>query len=185
MIKELEPKVHGGPSFTPGPMASSSKSKEHGPNVPSLDAKTEAIYAFRTITTMLSLIHSTRRVTSRNHSQHLKGSSQYEVLQLLDALSAVLVRSHGVIAVTAQPYDDSGRVEVLTSYLDNGESPSHTTSQPKSALHALRNVFVSQNPRNYSVKVATLVDPVTASVPNNFKKLSGTDLLDTFLLEKW
>ena len=181
MIQESEPEVHGGLSFTPGPMASSSKDKV--PNASSLDPKTEAIYAFRTISTMLLLIHSARIRTTRPPT---KGSHQRELLQLLDALAAVLVRTHGVFAVTAQPYDDSGKVEVLTSYMDNRESSlTHTISQPEFALQFLRNVFISQNPRNFSVKVPTVVDPVT-SVPDNFKVIKDpTKLLNTFLLEKW
>ena len=70
--------------------------------------------------------------------------------------------------------------------MDNRESSlTHTISQLEFALQFLWNVFISQNPRNFSVKVPMVVDPVT-SVPDNFKVIKdSTKLLDTFLLEKW
>ncbi len=108
------------------PIASSSKQntklvKESNEfNYASLDPKTEAIYAFRTITTMLLLIHSTRGTTG---NQPKLGRQEKELLQLLDAFAAVLLRNNGVIAVTTKPYDNSGKVEVLASYFCNEEPP--------------------------------------------------------------
>ena len=93
-------------------MASSSKqnTNELGLKASSLDAKTEALYTFRTITTMLSYV--TRGTAGNRPKIKNKRRNQKELLQLLDALAAVLIRADGVIAVTARPYDGSGKVEV-------------------------------------------------------------------------
>jgi hypothetical protein len=157
-------------------MASSS-TNQLGVKKSNLDPKTEAIYAFRTITTMLSLIHSTRD-TAGNRPNFRDGEKQ--LLRLLDALAVVLLRSNGVIAVTARPYDGSRKVEVLASHLSKGESL--TITQP---FQFLRNVFISQNPRDKNLKKRTVTDPV-ASVPSSFKKISDPlKLLTTFLVETW
>ena len=120
------------PSCTP--MASSSKQNtselgvkesEEESNASSLNAKTEALHAFHTITTMFSLIQS-KGSTAGNWPK--LGCQEKILLQLLDAFTAILVRINGVIAVTAWPYDGSGKVEVLASYLGNGDSL--TISQP-------------------------------------------------------
>ena len=125
IIQDLE----DDPSCTP--MASSSKQNtsklgvkesEEESNAPSLNAKTEALHAFRTITTMLLLIQS-KRSTAGNWPK--LGCQEKILLQLLDAFAAILVRNNGVITITAQPYDSSGKVEVLASYLGNGDSPTH------------------------------------------------------------
>ena len=100
--------------------------------------------------------------------------------------AAVLIRNNGVIAVTAQPYDSddgSGKVEVLASYLGNGESL--TISQPTQLLNVLRNVFISQNPRDSNVRKHKLVDPQTL-LPDQLKGISGSfELLTTFLTHIW
>ena len=158
--------------------------KESNAQASSLDPQTEALYAFRTITTMLSLIQSTRGTASNRPKL---GSWEKQLLQLLDAFAAVLVRNNGVIAVTARPYDGlSGKVEVLASYLVNGESL--TISQPGSSgqfMNLLRNVFISQNLRDSTVKQRKVVDPKT-SVPDRFKGISDSyKLLDAFLIQMW
>ena len=105
---------------------------------------------------------------------------------MLDAFTAVLVRNNGVIAVTAWPYDGSGKVEVLASYL--GNSDSLTISQPQSPgqlVNLIWNVFISQNPCDSTVKQRTVVDP-EKSVPKSFKKIEEPlKLLKTFLTEIW
>ena len=152
-----------------------------------LDSKTEAIYAFCTITTMLSLIQSTRDTAGKRQKLGQQEKLVHTQLQLLDAFAAVLVRNNGVIAVTSKPYNHgSGEVEVLASYMGNGES--HITSQPQSTgliRDIIRNVFVSQNPRDVTVKQREVVDPETL-IPSHFKEISNpTTLLITFLSEFW
>jgi hypothetical protein len=155
-------------------------------NASSLDPKTEALHAFRTISTMLSLIQSTRlRGTAGNRPK--SGRQEKQLLQLLDAFAAVLVRNNGVIAVTARPYNVSGKVEVLASYLGNGESL--TISQPWSTsqfLNIIRNVFISQNPHDLTVKQQAVVNPETL-VPDYMIKaiLDPSKLLTTFLTHIW
>ena len=99
---------------------------------------------------MLSLIQS-KGSTAGNRPK--LGHQEKILLQLLDAFTAVLVRNNGVIAVTARPYDGSGKVEILASYL--GNSDSLTISQPLSSgplMNLIQNVFVSQNPHDSTVK---------------------------------
>ena len=138
--------------FSCTPMASSNKQNtsklgvkesEEESNASSLNTKTEALHAFHTITTMLSLIQS-KGSTAGNRPK--LGCQEKILLQLLDAFTAILVRNNGVITVTAWPYDGSGKVEVLASYL--GNSNSLTISQPQShgqLINLIQNGFVSQN----------------------------------------
>ena len=84
-----------------------------------MNTKTEDLHAFCTITTMLLLIQS-KRSTAGN--QPKLGCQEKILLQFLDVFAAILVRNNGVIAVTAWPYDGSGKVEVLASYLGNSDS---------------------------------------------------------------
>ena len=105
---------------------------------------------------------------------------------MLDVFAAILVRNNGVIAVTAWPYDGSGKVEVLASYLGNGNSL--TISQPQSPgqlINLIWNVFVSQNPHDSTVKQRTMVDP-EKSVPGFFKGIEEpSKLLNTLLTHIW
>jgi hypothetical protein len=186
MIQDSE----DGPSCTP--MTSSSKQnnelgvkESNKSNLKALDPKTEALHAFRTITTMLSLIQSARG-TAGNRPKF--SSQEKRQLQLLDALAAVLVRNNGVIAVTARSYDsdDSGKVEVLATYLGNGESLTISQSLfTGQFINIIRNVFISQNPRDLSIKQRDVVDPKT-SVPDYLKETSDpTKLLNNFLTYTW
>jgi hypothetical protein len=174
-----------GPSYTVMTSSSKQNTKEPGvkeSNTSSLHPTTEAIYAFRTITTMLSLIQSERGIAGKRPKL---GNQDQRLLQLLDAFAAVLLRSNGVIAVTARPYDGSGKVEVLASYLDNGESLTISQSLSGQFVNLIRNVFISQNPRDSTVKQKVVVDPET-SVPGNFKTISNPfELLNTFLINEW
>jgi hypothetical protein len=77
------------------------------------DAKAEAIRAFRTITTMLSLLQSDSRTVPTDDGSNV-GSSRKE-LKILNALATVVIREYGVSAVVAEPYDQSGNIQVLAS----------------------------------------------------------------------
>ena len=69
----------------------------------------DALYAFRTIITMLSLIRSEKE-TPKEQVKH--GSKE---LKIVDALAAVIIREHGVAAVAAVAPDNSGAIQVFTS----------------------------------------------------------------------
>ena len=147
--------------------------------------KNEALQAFRTITTMLSLIQS----TGSSATNQPNFGREKKLVKLLDAIAAVLVRNHGVIAVTGRLPDDdpdSGKMEVLASYSGNEESL--TISQSRSTAHfmdSIRNFFVSQNPRDSIVKERDVIDPET-SVSVQFKDIKEpAELLDAFLTEVW
>jgi hypothetical protein len=204
MIQDSDSEVHG-PSYsgsTPT-MASSSKrntnqqkSKDSESNLNSnaaatisgLTPQTEALHAFRTITTMLSHIHSIRDTAAGKQPKLPSGSNEKKRLQVLDALAALLIRSDGVAAVTARPQaDGSGKVEVLASFLGSAEKLlTHPISQPASPIQFLRNIFISQNPRDSSVKQRKVVDPETLAVTGPFKEISDpTKLLNKFLTDIW
>jgi hypothetical protein len=169
-------------------MASSSKqnTNEIGAKESKFDiqAKNEALSAFRTITTMLSLIHSTTDFAGDRPKLQPREKA---LLKLLNAFAAVLVRNQGVVAVTARNYDVSGKVEVLASYVGAiGESL--IISQPPATdrlINTLRSVFISQNARDLTVIKQQEVDPGT-SVPAYLKGiLNPSELLTTFLTRTW
>jgi hypothetical protein len=62
--------------------------------------------AFRTITTILSYIHSPSRRFSSETGPIGDGYDDREALKVLDALSAVLIRDHEIVAVVAPPYNE-------------------------------------------------------------------------------
>lgn len=155
----------------------------------SLEPKTEALYAFRTISTMLSLIQATRgRSAASKRPKKVYNRDEKRILQLLDAFAALLVRKNGVFAVTAIQYG-SGKVEVLASYLGHSKEESLTISQPKFSgqfMNILRSLFISQNPRDSTIKEETLGNP-EASIPIDFKSLlaNPSNLLASFLTSLW
>jgi hypothetical protein len=115
------------------------------------------------------------------------GSILKERLLVLDSLAAVLIRSHGIAAVTARPQaDSSGNVEVLASFLGNVGKSLTPVSQSASPIQFLRNIFISQNARDLSVKQQQVVDPETLAVTKPFKDISDPiKLLNTFLTVVW
>ena len=64
---------------------------------PSSQPNLEALYAFRTIITMISLIRSEKRIPE----EQIKHGSR--ALKIVDALAAIIIREHGVAAVAANP----------------------------------------------------------------------------------
>lgn len=74
--------------------------------------KTEALLAFRTISTMLSLIQS-QDVSAADGGSKLRNSRKE--LLILNALAAIAIREHGVAAVVAAPYTGLGDSQVLIS----------------------------------------------------------------------
>ena len=142
----------------------------------------EALSAFRTITTMLSLIQSVRD-TAGNVSN--ADSSDKLELTILDVFAALTIRHHGVVALTAKP-DRSTDFQVLaTADLKSGDmnhsQPSSTPSQSKK--HWPWKIYLTQNPRDRSVERPTVVDP-EAQIPKHLKD-AGSDLLKSFLTYEW
>jgi len=142
----------------------------------------EALSAFRTITTMLSLIQSVRD-TAGNVSN--ADSSDKPELTILDAFAALTIRHHGVVALTAKP-DRSTDFQVLaTADLKSGDmnhsQPSSTPSQSKKRWPW--EIHLTQNPRDRSVERPTVVDP-EAQIPKHLKD-AGSDLLKSFLTYEW
>ena len=142
----------------------------------------EALSAFRTITTMLSLIQSVWD-TAGNVSN--ADSSDKPELTILDVFAALTIRHHGVVALTAKP-DRSTDFQVLaTADLKSGDmnhsQPSSTPSQSKKRWPW--EIHLTQNPRDRSVERPTVVDP-EAQIPKHLKD-AGSDLLKSFLTYEW
>jgi hypothetical protein len=77
-------------------------------------ADSQYLLAFRTITTMLSDVQSrTRRLRTSGPLCTTNGNDR-EALKVLDALSAVLVREHEILAVVSPTYDGSN-IQVFAS----------------------------------------------------------------------
>jgi hypothetical protein len=127
----------------------------------------DALYAFRTIITMLSLIQSEKRISEERIKRH---SSQE--LKIVDALAAIIIRENGVAAVAANPPDGSGTIQVFTSV----------------------SFWVAQNPREPERKNPEasstgpfIVDP-NINTPEHLKANGITkpcELLDAFLARDW
>ena len=79
--------------------------------------------AFRTITTILSYIQSPKRSLSFETRSRGDGKDR-EILKILDAFSAVFIRGHEILAVTAPPYDVGFR---LWATVNPRTTPIHNT----------------------------------------------------------
>jgi len=124
----------------------------------------DALYAFRTIITMLSLIRSEKE-TPKEQVKH--GSKE---LKIVDSLAAVIIREHGVAAVAAVAPDNSGAIQVFTSV----------------------SFLVAQNPRRVERRnpEASSTDPYlinpTQTTPKHLKSnTTSLGLLDAFLTHDW
>jgi hypothetical protein len=181
------------------------KSKKHlnessGQSVQPTDsdhAPSEAILAFRTITTMLSLIQSpTETIIS---GKNKNPDDQRRELKVLDVFSAVAVRQHEIVAVTAKR-DDGPNLPVLIS-VNNLESEFDISQQQQQsessrAWHPLR-WFITPNPRDAAKnpgdeqdslttqsRLITLVDP-NLGISSDLSMASPDKLLNTFLETEW
>jgi hypothetical protein len=145
----------------------------------------EALSAFRTITTMLSLIQSVRDTT--DNVSNADASDKLE-LTILDAFAALTIRHHGVVALTSKPHRSTTFEVLATAYLKSGDlnlsQPSSTPSTSKRFW--LWDIFLTQNPRDACVKCPTVVDPET-KVPQHLKDAVNTEseLLKSFLIHEW
>ena len=148
--------------------------------------KTEALHAFRTIVTMLSLIHS--KGEGNDSSLFWMCNDLKDELRLVDALAAICARKNEVVAIVAK-HDGFGNIDAI------GSVNLLHTKRPQSA-GVISDPFVapSQNPISALpsppvVPVAdksVLVDP-EISVPQQLKDCasSGGTLLQAFLTHEW
>ena len=171
-------------------------------------APSDAILAFRTITTILSLIQNPTEIITKEITTNLKevtaaDSEKKDLkcqLRVLDALSAVTVRRHEVVAAVAKPYNGIG-LEVLTSVNKlepalNMISESQHESPGPSRSNWLR-WLISPNPRDPKKNKKskgdsmttmypriTLVDP-NQMISTELSQASEDDLLNIFLRTEW
>jgi hypothetical protein len=114
--------------------------------------KAEDLLAFRTITTMLHFIQS--------HSSYYTGAivtatEDRNDLRVLDALSAILIRQHKIVAVVAKPYDGPN-LQVIASVI----CPTNTDSllQPDALTTSFwRRFTVAPNPRKDKTKYMVIL----------------------------
>jgi hypothetical protein len=160
---------------------------------------TDAIFAFRTITTMLALIQSPNEIARTGRKEDL--SDKRRELRVLDALAAVAVRQHEIVAVMAK--NDGFKIEVIVSVNEVG--PALNVPQPQNrhdsgSLPIWRpRWFITPNPRdpkrkaNRKFKIdsltteyqcMTLVHP-DKKISESLSKASPDKLLDIFLETEW
>jgi hypothetical protein len=121
------------------------------------DETLEAIHAFRTITTMLSLIQPTKQDNSSGKQPNIAKPLRGE-LRILDALAALIIRGHGVAAVVSKPKEGSQTEQVLVSVTNlNRTKEQLITLQPLfgTILNAMTAIFASQNPRKKKQEKST------------------------------
>ena len=165
--------------------------------------KIQALLAFRTIITMLSLIQSER--DTENGVAKQVSSQEKRDLRILDALAAISVRRNDVVAVAAQ-HDKSGNVQVILSvhFVQAGLT---ITRKPNpsigpTAFEKLWRFLVARNPRAMKPSLAAastatnsaaspspiITEPLDpeSSVPQHLKECDpGPKLLEAFLCSEW
>jgi hypothetical protein len=163
----------------------------------------DAILAFRTITTMLSLIPSTKTTTGQAKTTTGQEDCQYPreqrtELRVLDALSAVIVREHEIVAVMAKPYDGI-KIQVIASVNNSEPALSITQHGQSTPSRRLLQWLTTPNPRDLARNLKDSSDSQTRTTQNTStiivdpkmaisEELSGakeSDLLNTFLQTQW
>ena len=173
-----------------------------------------ALLAWRTIVTLLSLVHSNLKRDDTPKSKQNITRELKEELRLSDALAALCVRRNEVVAVVAKP-DGSGNVRVIVSAsFAPAKRPlnlSQSRSLPSKIWAFVGGFWLAQNPRANgpttpsamhsevlpdplsmpdSPDLPTLVDP-EINVPQHLKVCISTDpsmankLLEAFLIHEW
>ena len=166
--------------------------------------KADAILAFRTITTMLALIQAPIKLT--DSQEVVISQDEHRELKVLDALAAVAVRRHEIVAAMAKDYKGS-QAEVLVSVNNVGpalnisqhsENPALAGRKFSSKL-ALR-WLIAPNPRdqdrkkNQNLKMDSLIRPKDAcmtfvdpntTISEELFRATPEKLLDTFLQTEW
>lgn len=164
----------------------------------------DAIYAFRTITTMLAHIHSPTETTN-SRERTVPDKDERRELRLLDALAVIAVREHEIVAAVAKGNDGSS-IQVLLS-ANSVDFPLNIPQHSKSPsiwndpIHW----FITPNPRDHGwprnrkepidsltqIREDTymrVVDP-SSGVSQVLSTVAATgtssDLLDAFLSTAW
>jgi hypothetical protein len=130
----------------------------------------ENILAFRTITTMLSHI---QEGTTFSDSRCSVSKELGRELEILNALSTVIVRDVEIVAVTAKPDNGSGKLEVICTCTH----PVNQLTSPQTNTGYLSRFFAIANPRRD--EVLSLTPPPTNSPTISEPKapdLKGTTL---------
>lgn len=157
-------------------------------------ADPDAILAFRTITSMLSLIQP--RIVKAGRDEGLS-KDELQELRVLDALSAVAVRQHEVVAVIAKSFSD--HIEVVAS-VHNVNPATNIPKDTTPSKHPFR-WLITPNPRNLSKNPKDPTDSLTRTTDSTMtlvnpsekitegllvlSKASPENLLDDYLLNEW
>ena len=161
---------------------------------PTWSAPTDAILAFRTITSMLSLIQSPTVIVNADGNKGLS-KDELQELRVLDALSAVAVRQHEIVAVIGRSF--SNHIEVVAS-VHNVNPTTNIPTGTTPSKHPLR-WLITPNPRNLRKNIKgpkdsltrmtqdstmTLVNP-SEKITEVLSKAPPDNLLDDYLLNEW
>lgn len=151
--------------------------------------KAEALLAFRTITTMLSLLRSTTGsdvpddVADDKHSP----KNSRKTLSILNALAAIVTREHGVGAVVSNL--SSENIEVIVSVTQDRNPLIFSQPPFTSVAHLIKEIVfhftTTQNPRYEMLRGPVISE---AAAPKQLVKKStgdGHELLVAFLMNYW
>jgi hypothetical protein len=151
--------------------------------------KTEALLAFRTITTMLSLLQTT--IGNDTSGKELNSANSRKSLAVLNALAAVVTREHGVAAVVSNLTSEN--TEVVISIIPDREPltisqlPSGSVAQEFMGL--VFRFWTTQNPRYLMPATDLNISDPEAAAPKQLKKKQfasdGNKLLVAFLMNYW
>jgi hypothetical protein len=159
-------------------------------------ADPDAILAFRTITYMLSVIQSPTLIVNAGGNEGLSKEERQE-LRVLDALSAIAVRQHEVVAVIGKSFSD--HIEVVAS-VHNVNPATNIPKDTTPSKHPFR-WLITPNPRNLSKNPKDPTDSLTRTTDSTMtlvnpsekitegllvlSKASPENLLDQYLLNEW
>ncbi len=148
------------------------------------EEKTEALRAFRTITTMLSLIQPTSGNDTTGDEKNSDTSKK--TLTILNPLSVIVSREHGVAAAVVGKDNGSGTTQVVVSitHFNHDKGPLIVPQQSLKSLFT--HFFVTQNPR-YQMVDGPIISNLETAVPKYLKDQDGEGekLLTTFLIREW
>jgi hypothetical protein len=165
--------------------------------------KAEDLLAFRTIVTMLSFIHSPNGRLPAERGPIGTDKKDLKELRVLDALSAILIRQHEIMAVVAHPYNGS-TLQVFVSVVYPSKAKPllqpEGNSEAQTFMSWVRNFTFAANPRfspiNRDDKDDSLMNkqpfPLIKDYENGIPedlvtaaKIENASLLDIFLKTYW